>query len=80
MELKVIAVLATIVAAQGAAGADLRPRIGGDADAHGCIASAGYRWCPATRQCERPWELARAKGFENSETGFEAFCGSKQTK
>lgn len=30
--------------------------VGGDADAHGCITSAGYTWCGG--QCVRPWESA----------------------
>lgn len=50
--------------------------VGGDRDAHGCIPSAGYAWCNATKQCERPWELAQAKGFELSGKGFDAYCGN----
>ncbi|MBU2560830.1 MAG: hypothetical protein KKD17_00910 [Nanoarchaeota archaeon] len=30
--------------------------VGGDRDEHGCKASAGYRWCEATRLCQRFWE------------------------
>ena len=51
--------------------------IGGDKDAHGCIGSAGYRWCAKTNQCERPWELAKAKHFEKTPEAFDAFCGNK---
>jgi hypothetical protein len=51
---------------------------GSERDAHGCVPSAGYRWCERTQQCERPWELAAAYGFENSQEAFEAFCGSAQ--
>lgn len=29
---------------------------GSDADAHGCIGSAGYSWCNATQKCIRSWE------------------------
>ncbi|MEM1154464.1 MAG: hypothetical protein AAGI44_09995 [Pseudomonadota bacterium] len=47
---------------------------GSDRDEHGCIASAGYMWCEHTKQCERPWELAEAQGFENTEAEFEAYC------
>lgn len=47
---------------------------GGDRDAHGCIASAGYSWCPRTEQCERPWELAEQYGFENTEENYREFC------
>ena len=50
------------------------PLVGGDRDAHGCIASAGYRWCERTQACERPWELAGEKGFELEETTFETYC------
>ncbi|GAB3347550.1 hypothetical protein [Lysobacter tyrosinilyticus] len=49
---------------------------GSDRDAHGCIPSAGYSWCARTNQCERPWELAKAKGFENTPQGFEQFCSA----
>jgi hypothetical protein len=48
--------------------------VGGDRDANGCIGSAGYLWCGHTQQCERPWELASAKGFANTSAGFKAFC------
>ncbi len=53
---------------------------GSDRDAHGCIASAGYSWCQRTEQCERPWELAELKDFENTQQAFEAFCGQSATK
>lgn len=32
------------------------PIVGGDADAHGCIGSAGYVWNAAQESCMRPWE------------------------
>lgn len=47
---------------------------GADRDAHGCIGSAGYRWCTTTDQCERPWELAKARGLDNTASGFDAYC------
>jgi len=50
------------------------PMVGGDRDAHGCIGSAGYSWCEQTQQCERPWELAKQKGFANSAQAYEQFC------
>ena len=25
-------------------------------DSHGCLASAGYTWCPVLNKCVRPWE------------------------
>jgi len=49
-------------------------QVGGDRDAHGCIASAGYRWCERSARCERPWELAKAAGFENTAEAFERHC------
>ena len=56
------------------------PMVGGDRDAHGCIGSAGYAWCDTTRQCERPWELAKAHGFANSAQGYEQFCRNGAAK
>ncbi|WP_321821006.1 MULTISPECIES: hypothetical protein [unclassified Burkholderia] len=56
------------------------PMVGGDRDAHGCIGSAGYAWCETTRQCERPWELAKAHGFANSAQGYEQFCRNGAAK
>lgn len=50
------------------------PMPGSDRDAHGCIASAGYAWCAGTQRCERPWELARERGFDNSAEAFKRFC------
>jgi hypothetical protein len=47
---------------------------GADRDAHGCIGSAGYSWCERTKQCERPWELAKKNGFENNQEAFDKFC------
>jgi len=32
--------------------------VGGDRDSHGCIASAGYSWCPGKNKCLRVWEEA----------------------
>src|SRR3546814_18545492 len=57
-----------------AKGKEPQPAPGSDRDAHGCIASAGYAWCANTNQCERPWELARKHGFEQTKEGFDAFC------
>ncbi len=48
--------------------------IGGDKDAHGCIGTAGFKWCAKTKQCERPWELAKKEKFEKSAEAFDAFC------
>ena len=30
--------------------------VGGDADEHGCIGSAGYSWCDPLNRCVRQWE------------------------
>jgi len=51
------------------------PAPGSDRDAHGCIPSAGYSWCARTNTCERPWELAKAHGFENTREAYDKFCG-----
>ncbi|WP_412529373.1 hypothetical protein [Burkholderia lata] len=56
------------------------PMPGTDRDAHGCIPSAGYSWCEATQQCERPWELAKQKGFANSAQGYDQFCRNSTAK
>jgi len=48
--------------------------VGSDRDDHGCIASAGYQWCERTNQCERPWELSKVQGFDNTREQFEAYC------
>ncbi|HKT98580.1 MAG TPA: hypothetical protein VJS30_18950 [Paraburkholderia sp.] len=50
--------------------------VGADRDAHGCIGSAGYAWCEHTGRCERPWELAKQKGFTPTEEHFEHYCAS----
>jgi len=51
---------------------------GSDRDVHGCIASAGYSWCEREKHCERPWELAKDKGFANTESAFNRYCHSIQ--
>ncbi len=51
-------------------------RVGGEKDAHGCIGSAGYRWCAKTDRCERPWELAQKEKFEKRAEAFDAFCAN----
>ncbi len=55
-------------------------KVGGDRDEFGCIASAGYRWCDRTGQCERPWPLAKRKGFENTPEAFEAWCDNVRVR
>lgn len=49
--------------------------VGADRDAHGCIGSAGYRWCERDKACARPWELAEQRGFPNTPEGFSRYCG-----
>ncbi len=53
--------------------------VGGDRDAHGCLPSAGYRWCERSARCERPWELAKAQGFESTADAFEQYCSMPQS-
>ena len=50
------------------------PMTGSDRDIHGCIGSAGYSWCERENHCERPWELAKDKGFANTESAFNRYC------
>jgi len=52
-------------------------KTGADKDAHGCIGSAGFKWCTKTNQCERPWELAKEKNFEKNAEAFDSFCQNK---
>ena len=62
--------------ADSTADAPPAPAPGSDRDAHGCIPSAGYAWCAKTSRCERPWELAKAEGFEADAEAFDAFCAN----
>ena len=39
-----------------AAAAASTPLVGNDADAHGCVASAGYTYCEPLGKCIRSWE------------------------
>lgn len=69
-----------LIACLGACASDAprpAPAPGSDRDAQGCIASAGYAWCAATRRCERPWELARQQGFGPTAQAFDAFCKNR---
>jgi hypothetical protein len=50
--------------------------VGADRDAHGCIGSAGYSWCEYAQRCERPWELAKEKGFASSQENFARYCST----
>ena len=53
-------------------------KAGADKDAHGCIGSAGFKWCAKTNKCERPWELAKEENFEKSAEAFDSFCRNKK--
>ena len=48
--------------------------VGSDRDAHGCITSAGYRWCAKENECKRPWELAEEKGLDATPEAFDDYC------
>ena len=48
--------------------------IGGDRDADGCLPAAGYTWCPRENACLRPWELAKSKGFADTQEAFASYC------
>lgn len=50
------------------------PPIGGARGKGGCLIGAGVVWCNATNRCERPWILAKQKGFPLSPNGFKRFC------
>ncbi len=53
------------------------PIVGGDRDAHGCIASAGYTWCARESACVRPWELSAEKSLAQGVDAFQQYCTSK---
>lgn len=51
------------------------PILGGPGvESHGCKASTGHAWCERSQRCERPWELALQRGFENTPDGWHAYC------
>lgn len=53
----------------------VQPRaVGSDRDAHGCIGSAGYRWCAREQACARPWELAAEKKLAATAEAFNRYC------
>jgi len=39
------------------------PLLGEELDDHGCLISAGYKWCPSTDECLRPW-MAHCQEFD----------------
>lgn len=82
-----ILVLVSSIALLGACSGETSPEtgtpakdaaaVGSDRDAHGCIGSAGYRWCEAENECKRPWELAEEKGFDPTPEAFDEYCGNE---
>ncbi|MCX8175468.1 MAG: hypothetical protein N3E51_04660 [Candidatus Micrarchaeota archaeon] len=63
-------------AGQGAERENGRQMPGSDRDEHGCIGSAGYRWCPELSKCVREWEedcpSLRQRALEEQAKGY---CG-----
>lgn len=64
------AAAAATAAAEGEGGDDVAGRPGrkppgSDKDVHGCLASAGYQYCPRNNTCGRRWELDCPQGYEN---------------
>jgi len=62
------------------AGTETHSPVGGDSDAHGCIRSAGYRWCASRSECIRPWEQLLTNEHDIAEhcgesLGSQAFVG-----
>lgn len=51
-----LAVVFSVVAASAGAAPPAPPMVGGDSDAHGCKASAGYTYSNLKTQCIRLWE------------------------
>ena len=47
---------------------------GGGRDEHGCIISAGYRWCQERQGCIRPWQLVAPGSTETPREAFEQAC------
>lgn len=46
-------------------------KVGSDRDTHGCIGSAGFKWCEGKQECVRRWELEA--DLQPGET-FETVC------
>ena len=74
--ISLLAAIALVAATSVSIAATTMP--GGDADQHGCRASAGYSWCARTGKCERPWELAKANGFPSTRRAFNRFCNPRR--
>jgi hypothetical protein len=60
--------------------------VGFGTDAHGCRPSAGYLWCQKDGKCERPFELAKQKGWQaqpgpdggapSTKSAFDTYCNN----
>ena len=57
--------------------APMNNMVGGDRDAHDCIASAGYQWCERAKRCARSWELAKEAGFDKTSDAFAQYCAAE---
>jgi hypothetical protein len=53
--------------------------VGGDRDAHGCIAAAGYQWCASMNRCVRAWEVLPADSAKPEEA-FKKLCSAPAAK
>ena len=56
MALKALIITLAIITILLISGCTGERPIGGDTDEHGCIGSAGYRWCDSLQECVRTWE------------------------
>ena len=63
---RVCGALACLLAAAAAAST---PLVGNDADAHGCVASAGYTYCEPLGKCIRSWESTCVELEETTKRG-----------
>jgi len=50
------------------------PRVGGS-DEHGCVSTAGYRWCQKLNKCVRHWETPELQSL--SPTEIDNYCKPK---
>ena len=56
MALKALIITLAIITILLISGCTEERPIGGDTDEHGCLSSAGYRWCDSLQECVRTWE------------------------
>lgn len=74
MKKKLFILILSIGVISGCSGSQQSSIVGNDKDSHGCIASAGYQWCHKENSCVRSWELAKEKGFNNTEKALNDYC------